>query len=180
MCGFFPPCLFHTRNRQRLWLPKDDPRDSSSSWSSPPLLLLRDIRDIHVKLLTQYDCKDHTNLSPEDVSSFYASRLLCVYLHKFSRASKKIIFEVTTRKVSKTNTLCKLNTSLVQRDCGINCFAGLEKDNFRGHTLKRVNVHFQILIIFWMQLICSRIMQLICSRIIKKGRRLLLLFSFLS
>jgi hypothetical protein len=31
----------------------------------------------------------------------------------------------------------------------------LEKDNFRGHTLKMVNVHFQILIIFWMQLIHS-------------------------
>ena len=40
--------------RQELWLPKDDLRDSSS-WSSPPLLLLR---DIHSKLLTQYDCKE--------------------------------------------------------------------------------------------------------------------------
>ncbi len=37
-----------------MWLPKDDLRDSSS-WSSPPLLLLR---DIHYKLLTQYDCKE--------------------------------------------------------------------------------------------------------------------------
>jgi hypothetical protein len=37
-----------------LWLPKDDLRDSSS-WSSPPLVLLR---DIHSKLLTQYDCKE--------------------------------------------------------------------------------------------------------------------------
>jgi hypothetical protein len=37
-----------------LWLPKDDLRDSSS-WSSSPLLLLR---DIHSKLLTQYDCKE--------------------------------------------------------------------------------------------------------------------------
>ena len=35
-------------------MPKDDLRDSSS-WSSPPLLLLR---DIHSKLLTQYDCKE--------------------------------------------------------------------------------------------------------------------------
>ena len=33
---------------------KDDLRDSSS-WSSPTLLLLR---DIHSKLLTQYDCKE--------------------------------------------------------------------------------------------------------------------------
>ena len=35
-------------------MPKDDLRDSSS-WSSPPLVLLR---DIHSKLLTQYDCKE--------------------------------------------------------------------------------------------------------------------------
>jgi hypothetical protein len=31
-----------SQERQRLWLPKDDLRDSSS-WSSAPLLLLRDI-----------------------------------------------------------------------------------------------------------------------------------------
>jgi len=37
-----------------LWLPKDDLRDSSS-WASPPLVLLR---DIHSKLITQYDCKE--------------------------------------------------------------------------------------------------------------------------
>ena len=46
-----------SQERQELWLPKDDLRDSSS-WSSPPLMLLR---DIHSKLITQYDCKD---LSP--------------------------------------------------------------------------------------------------------------------
>ena len=38
-----------SQERQGLWLPKDDLRDSSS-WSSPPLLLLR---DIHSKFLTQ-------------------------------------------------------------------------------------------------------------------------------
>ena len=43
-----------SQERQEVWLPKDDLRDSSS-WSSPPLLLLR---DIHSKLLTQYDCKE--------------------------------------------------------------------------------------------------------------------------
>ena len=43
-----------SQERQRLWLPKDDLRDSSS-WSSPPLLLLR---EIHAKLLIQYDCKE--------------------------------------------------------------------------------------------------------------------------
>ena len=37
-----------SQERQELWLPKDDLWDSSS-WSSPPLLLLR---DIHSKLLT--------------------------------------------------------------------------------------------------------------------------------
>jgi len=43
-----------SQERQSLWLPKDDLRDSSS-WSSPPLVLLRDIQS---KLLTQYDCKE--------------------------------------------------------------------------------------------------------------------------
>ena len=43
-----------SKERQELWLPQDDLRDSSS-WSSPPLLLLR---DIHSKLLTQDDCTE--------------------------------------------------------------------------------------------------------------------------
>ena len=43
-----------SQERQKLWLPKDDLRDSSS-WASPPLVLLR---DIHSKLLMQYDCKE--------------------------------------------------------------------------------------------------------------------------
>jgi hypothetical protein len=43
-----------SQERQKLWLPKDDLRDSSS-WTSPPLVLLR---DIHTKLITQYDCKE--------------------------------------------------------------------------------------------------------------------------
>jgi hypothetical protein len=46
--GAFP------QERQELWLPKDDLRDSSS-WSSPPLVLLC---DIHSKLLVQYNCKE--------------------------------------------------------------------------------------------------------------------------
>jgi hypothetical protein len=46
--GAFP------QERRKLWLPKDDLRDSSS-WASPPLVLLR---DIHSKLITQYDCKE--------------------------------------------------------------------------------------------------------------------------
>ena len=40
--------------RQNLWLPKDDLRESAS-WSSPPLVLLR---DIHSHLIANCDCKD--------------------------------------------------------------------------------------------------------------------------
>ena len=40
--------------RQKLWLPKDDLQDSAS-WSSSPLVLLRDIQN---GLLAHYDCKD--------------------------------------------------------------------------------------------------------------------------
>ncbi len=47
-----------------MWLPKDDLRDSSS-WSSPPLMLLR---DIHSKLLNQFDCKE-VCASPSQVNS---------------------------------------------------------------------------------------------------------------
>jgi hypothetical protein len=43
-----------SQERQKLWLPKDDLQDSAS-WSSPPLVLLR---DIHNSLLANYDCKD--------------------------------------------------------------------------------------------------------------------------
>ncbi len=43
-----------SQERQGLWLPKDDLKDASS-WSSPPLVLLRDIHD---GLLAKYDCKD--------------------------------------------------------------------------------------------------------------------------
>jgi hypothetical protein len=40
--------------RHRLWLSKNGLRDSSS-WSSPPILLLR---YIHCKFLTLYDCEE--------------------------------------------------------------------------------------------------------------------------
>ena len=43
-----------SQERQGLWLPKDDLKDSYS-WSSPLLVLLRDIHD---GLLAKYDCKD--------------------------------------------------------------------------------------------------------------------------
>jgi hypothetical protein len=51
--------------RQELWLPKDDLRDSSS-WSSPPLILLR---DIHSKLIDQYDWKEVCAPSPSQVNT---------------------------------------------------------------------------------------------------------------
>ncbi len=47
-----------------MWFPKDNLRDSSS-WSSPPLLLLR---DIHCKILTEYDYKEVCDPSQYDVS----------------------------------------------------------------------------------------------------------------
>jgi hypothetical protein len=43
-----------SQERQKLWLSKDDLQDSSS-WSSPPLLLLR---DIHSTLISQHNYKE--------------------------------------------------------------------------------------------------------------------------
>jgi hypothetical protein len=63
--GAFP------QERQQLWLPKDDLRDSSSL-ASPPLVLLR---DIHSKLLTQYDCTEVCVLSPSQVNAGTSARL---------------------------------------------------------------------------------------------------------
>jgi hypothetical protein len=57
--GAFP------QERQEVWLPKDDLRDSSS-WSSPPLMLLR---DIYSKLIDQYDCKEVCVSSPSQVNA---------------------------------------------------------------------------------------------------------------
>jgi hypothetical protein len=48
-----------SQERQNLWLSKDDLKDSST-WSSPPLVLLRDIHD---GLLSKYDWKD--SVSPQ-------------------------------------------------------------------------------------------------------------------
>ena len=45
---------------------KDDLQDSSS-WSSSPHLLLR---DIHSKLLTDYNCKDGVSQLQEDASLY--------------------------------------------------------------------------------------------------------------
>ena len=49
-----------SQTRQELWLSKHDLRDSSS-WSSTPRMLLR---DIHSKLIDQYDCKEVCAPSP--------------------------------------------------------------------------------------------------------------------
>ena len=50
-----------SQERQILWLPKDDLKDSST-WSSPPLVLLRDTHD---GLLGKYDWKDSVTPPPE-------------------------------------------------------------------------------------------------------------------
>ena len=63
--------LVLSQERQELWLPKDDLRDSSS-WSSPPLMLLR---DIHSKLIDQYDCKEVCAPSPSQVNAGAGARL---------------------------------------------------------------------------------------------------------
>jgi hypothetical protein len=53
-----------SQERQELWLTKDDLRNSSS-WSSPPLMFLR---DIHYKLLNQFDWKEVCVPSPSQVN----------------------------------------------------------------------------------------------------------------
>ncbi len=63
--GTFP------QERQELWLPKDDLRDSTS-WSSPPLILLR---DIHSKLIDQYDYKEVCVPSPSQGDTGAGARL---------------------------------------------------------------------------------------------------------
>jgi hypothetical protein len=59
------------QERQELWLPIDDLRDSSS-WSSPPLMLLR---DIHSKIIDQYDCKEVCVPSPSQGDTGVGARL---------------------------------------------------------------------------------------------------------
>jgi hypothetical protein len=60
-----------SQERQELWLPKDDLWDSSL-WSSPPLMFLR---DIHSKLIDQYDYNEVCAPSPSQVNSGTGSRL---------------------------------------------------------------------------------------------------------
>jgi hypothetical protein len=60
-----------SQERQELWLPKDDLRDSSS-WSSPPIMFLR---DIHSKLIDQYDCKEVCAPSSSQVNTGTRVRL---------------------------------------------------------------------------------------------------------
>ncbi len=60
-----------SQERQKLWLSKDDLRDSSSSSSSPLVLF----RDIHSKLLTQYDCKEVCESSQSQVHVGASARL---------------------------------------------------------------------------------------------------------
>jgi hypothetical protein len=84
-----------TQERQVMWLPKDDHQDSSSL-SSPPLVLLR---DIHNGLLAKYDSKDSApppdqsgeracpgRNSQDGVSQQEASTLLIPQLKKLPEA----------------------------------------------------------------------------------------------
>ncbi len=57
--------VFFSQERQELWLLKDDLRDSSS-WSSPPIVFLR---DIHSKLLNQFDYREVCVSFPSQVNT---------------------------------------------------------------------------------------------------------------
>ncbi len=72
-----------SQERQVLWLPKDDLRDPSS-WSSSPLLLLR---DIHSKLLVDYNCKEVSSQSQVNVG---VSGRLSLVLETTHSGSKKV------------------------------------------------------------------------------------------
>ncbi len=52
-----------SQERQGFWFPKDDLKDPSS-WSSFPILILR---DIHSKLLAEYNCKEVSSQSQVNV-----------------------------------------------------------------------------------------------------------------
>ena len=54
-----------SQERQGLWLPKDDLQDPSS-WSSSPILLLR---DIHSNLLSNYNYKETSSQSQVNVAA---------------------------------------------------------------------------------------------------------------
>jgi hypothetical protein len=60
-----------SQTRQELWLSKDDLRDSSS-WSSSPLILPR---DIHSKLIDQYDFKEVCAPSPSQINAGASAKL---------------------------------------------------------------------------------------------------------
>ncbi len=68
---FVPWMGAFSQARQKLWWPKDDLRDSSS-WSSPPLML---VRDSHSKVIDQYDCKEICAPSPSQVNAGARARL---------------------------------------------------------------------------------------------------------
>ena len=60
-----------SQERQDLWLSKDDLQDPSS-WSSSPVLLLR---DIHSNLLDDYDCKEGSGPSQSQTHTGVSGRL---------------------------------------------------------------------------------------------------------
>jgi len=67
----WPGLVLCPNERQGLWLPKVDLQDSPS-WSSSPLLLLR---DIHSKLIAQLNCKEGCTSSQTQVNVGASDRL---------------------------------------------------------------------------------------------------------
>jgi hypothetical protein len=89
--------------RQELWLPKDDLRDSSS-WSSPPLMLLR---DIHSKFCDG----DDTQTSLQSYTT--AKRSVCRLRH---RSTQELVLDRAPRMVSLSSRrllLCPFRSSTV-------------------------------------------------------------------
>jgi hypothetical protein len=62
--SFYTTLGVFSQERQDLWLPKDDLKDPSS-WSSSPILL----RDIHSKLLSDYNWKEESSQSLVNVGT---------------------------------------------------------------------------------------------------------------
>ena len=60
-----------SQERQDLWLLKDDLQDPSS-WSSSPLMILR---DIHSKILVEYGCKERCAPSQSQAHAGVSGRL---------------------------------------------------------------------------------------------------------
>ena len=106
-----------SQERQWLWLSKDDLRDSSS-WSSPPLLLLR---EIHAKLLTQYDCKEVCASSQSQVNVGVSAGL----------RSQDGVSQQRTKLLTQYD--CKEVCALSQSQVNVGSSAGLSSEDGVSH-----------------------------------------------